>query len=214
MNEGRELGNPPNLQTSMYFCTTCGKPFDQEISYTRHVQYCRRRAAKKRPARQQACQFCRSTKSKCDFLSPCTRCVTKNRICSYDQHYGVSTSVATNPNDAVSSVNSVSNPLSAAGISPVGHFNASASVPCLDFGPGLELAPQPDNLRFDDATRPHLDQETFHRLHFLPGTNIQSYHASQSRPSSILVPRLVPTSNSTLSSLWIRDLTSHLPISC
>lgn len=139
------------------------------------MQYCRRRAAKKRPARQQACQFCRSTKSKCDFLSPCTRCVTKNRICSYDRHYGVSTSTATHPNGVVSSVSSGSNALSAADISPAVNFNISTSVPCLDIDPGLELAPQPDNrsfnedVRFDDATHTHLDQETFPSATFSTG---------------------------------------------
>lgn len=58
-------------------------------------------------------------------------------------------------------MNSVSNPISTADISPVVHFNAAASVPCLEVGPEMELAPQPDNFRFDDATHPHFDQETF-----------------------------------------------------
>ncbi|KAL6399262.1 hypothetical protein AUP68_17806 [Ilyonectria robusta] len=175
MNDGPELGNLPNLQTSMYFCTTCGKPFDQEISYTRHSQYCRRRAAKKRPARQQACQFCRSTKSKCDFLAPCTRCVTKNRICSYDRHYAASTSAATHPHDAVSSPSDGNNPPHAADLPPAVNFNTSTSMLCLDVVSGLELAPQPDNLafnndiRFDDANPTYLDQETFASATFPTG---------------------------------------------
>ncbi|KAK3347184.1 hypothetical protein B0T25DRAFT_614087 [Lasiosphaeria hispida] len=69
----------------LYFCSICGKPFDQEISHTRHVQYCRRRAAQTQtqPGRPKACQSCRKTKSKCDFGRPCSRCVGKQLTCTY-----------------------------------------------------------------------------------------------------------------------------------
>ncbi|KAK0644643.1 hypothetical protein B0T16DRAFT_418023 [Cercophora newfieldiana] len=71
---------------SLYFCPVCMKPFDEETSHIRHVQYCRRRASSdSRTNRPRACQACRSGKVKCDFGKPCSRCVGRNADCVYER---------------------------------------------------------------------------------------------------------------------------------
>lgn len=65
-----------------------------EISRSRHVQYCRRRAARNRPPRPKACNPCRRSKSKCDFERPCSRCVEKGLTCSYGARQDTVTSTA------------------------------------------------------------------------------------------------------------------------
>lgn len=91
---------------SLYFCPVCGKPCTQgkircdtstrpgsyrplirttETSFTRHVQYCKRRAATKRTSRPRACRHCRTTKSKCDAQWPCSRCTSRQKECVYDK---------------------------------------------------------------------------------------------------------------------------------
>ncbi|KAK0710639.1 hypothetical protein B0H67DRAFT_583117 [Lasiosphaeris hirsuta] len=77
------LGAGLPTTNQLYFCPTCGKPFNQESTHTRHVPYCRRRTAKKRASRPKACQNCRATKTKCDFQEPCSRCVNNQTPCSY-----------------------------------------------------------------------------------------------------------------------------------
>ncbi|KIH88423.1 hypothetical protein SPBR_06801 [Sporothrix brasiliensis 5110] len=78
-----------NMAPSLYFCPVCGKPSTQESSFTRHVQYCRRRAATKRTTRPRACRHCRATKSKCDAQWPCSRCTSKHKECVYDKPWHV-----------------------------------------------------------------------------------------------------------------------------
>jgi hypothetical protein len=54
-----------------------------ESSYKRHVAYCLR--AQNRPrVRQRSCRGCSSAKSKCDFKSPCGRCLSKGLVCLYE----------------------------------------------------------------------------------------------------------------------------------
>ena len=65
-----------------------------EISRTRHVQYCRRRAERSQSSRPRACLHCRSTKSKCDFSRPCSRCARKGVECSYGTYRDVKASGA------------------------------------------------------------------------------------------------------------------------
>ncbi|KAL6812535.1 hypothetical protein J3E69DRAFT_359665 [Trichoderma sp. SZMC 28015] len=70
---------------TLLFCPICNKPFDQETTQVRHVQYCRRRVARRAPPRPKACQACRKTKTKCDFGSPCSTCTTRQVACTYEK---------------------------------------------------------------------------------------------------------------------------------
>ncbi|KAH7144328.1 hypothetical protein B0J13DRAFT_554955 [Dactylonectria estremocensis] len=159
MDIGPEYDSPSAPAAPVYFCSTCGKPFDQETSHLRHVQYCLRRAARKKPARQQACHFCRSSKSKCDFRSPCSRCFAKDKVCSYGRRDTL-TSTATRRNVAITtgwpseSSQSTPSPLSAI------LRDVPVSIPNLDFDGGQVLATQPsgslnntfsDSIRFDES---------------------------------------------------------------
>ncbi|KAH8896088.1 hypothetical protein GQ53DRAFT_838389 [Thozetella sp. PMI_491] len=63
-------------------CPLCNKYFQQETSYIRHIEYCRRRAARGESPRQSACRRCSRAKIKCDFKSPCSACTAKRVICS------------------------------------------------------------------------------------------------------------------------------------
>ncbi|KAL6826541.1 hypothetical protein V8C40DRAFT_287257, partial [Trichoderma camerunense] len=70
---------------TLLFCPICSKPFDQETTQVRHVQYCRRRVARRAPPRPKACQACRKTKTKCNFGSPCSTCTTRQVACTYEK---------------------------------------------------------------------------------------------------------------------------------
>ncbi|KAK3356755.1 hypothetical protein B0T25DRAFT_537327 [Lasiosphaeria hispida] len=106
-------GAEPQTTNQLYFCPTCGKPFNQESTHTRHVQYCRRRTARKRASRPKACQSCRATKTKCDFREPCSRCVTNQTPCSYPVRNGPILPLGTR------SGNSAASSLDITGYSPV-----------------------------------------------------------------------------------------------
>ncbi|KAF2451084.1 hypothetical protein P171DRAFT_469196 [Karstenula rhodostoma CBS 690.94] len=82
-----EVSGPISQTTGpLYFCSLCNKPFSQETSCTRHIKYCRRRAAQQRQIRPKACHPCRSAKIRCDFKYPCCRCTSKQLVCSYGQN--------------------------------------------------------------------------------------------------------------------------------
>lgn len=61
-----------------------------ETAFNRQMRYCRRRAAIGRPVRSKACRLCSRTKAKCDSKWPCSRCVSRNEICSYSKPHGSS----------------------------------------------------------------------------------------------------------------------------
>jgi hypothetical protein len=89
------------MSSPLLFCKTCNKPYTKgspiwflggastdsfyhvESSYKRHVAYCLRTQSRPR-VRQRSCRGCSSAKSKCDFKSPCGRCLSKELVCLYE----------------------------------------------------------------------------------------------------------------------------------
>ncbi|KAH8820723.1 hypothetical protein F5884DRAFT_764964 [Xylogone sp. PMI_703] len=72
-----------NAGSSLFFCNSCKKPFASERSRDRHVQYCYKRS-KQQSRRAKACLPCSKAKIKCDFKSPCSKCVKKGTPCTYN----------------------------------------------------------------------------------------------------------------------------------
>ncbi|KAJ5246265.1 hypothetical protein N7468_001248 [Penicillium chermesinum] len=72
----------------MYLCSLCSKPFNQQSSRNRHLEYCRQ--AQERPrVRTPSCRACSAAKTKCTSSHPsCTRCLRRGIECVYEQRPG------------------------------------------------------------------------------------------------------------------------------
>jgi hypothetical protein len=118
-------GNITQAIEHVHCCSICDKQFGKgsptssclfefvltrktllETSHARHEQYCRRRAAIGRQPRAKACQLCSRVKSKCDSNWPCSRCVSKQAVCSYNKRRAASASGASHDTTMVTGPNS------------------------------------------------------------------------------------------------------------
>jgi hypothetical protein len=92
------LHSPTHLATAVHFCSTCDKPFTSgrilcasspsssnlrvrtEYSRDRHLRYCGSRTRN----RPRSCRACNTSKTKCSFEAPCSRCTKKGIECVYN----------------------------------------------------------------------------------------------------------------------------------
>ncbi|KAI3324751.1 hypothetical protein HD806DRAFT_493507 [Xylariaceae sp. AK1471] len=79
-----EAGGPSE---SILRCTLCGKPFIKQLTYRRHLSYCRKTQNRQR-VRNRACRACNIAKTKCTSENTCQRCRLRGIRCAYDQHGG------------------------------------------------------------------------------------------------------------------------------
>lgn len=90
-----KLQSPHNhlLPGPVQLCSFCYKPFLNETSYNRHVQYCRH--TKNRPrTRVRSCRACTKAKRKCSGQPRCQRCTHKRFECVYDTTMSTATTAA------------------------------------------------------------------------------------------------------------------------
>ncbi|KAE8548320.1 hypothetical protein EYB25_008698 [Talaromyces marneffei] len=78
-----QSGHTASASGFLRFCEVCDKPFLKEVSYHRHIVYCRR-AKNRRRTRLRSCRACSAAKAKCSFQPQCLRCTNKGIDCVYD----------------------------------------------------------------------------------------------------------------------------------
>ncbi|KAF2155509.1 hypothetical protein K461DRAFT_74756 [Myriangium duriaei CBS 260.36] len=63
-------------------CHLCGKDFQERKTHTRHMNYCRKKAAKSPKTRKRSCKACTSAKTRCEsYSNACLRCLVKGIAC-------------------------------------------------------------------------------------------------------------------------------------